>query len=50
MLIGTVTGIDDGNIGHLGGISGRALELVAHHNQVDIVGDHLDGVLESLAL
>lgn len=50
MLVGTVTGIDDGDIRDFGSITRRPFEVMAHNNQVDIIGHHLDGILESLAL
>ena len=50
MLVGTVAGIDDGHGGHLGGILRGTLDVVAHHDDVGIVGDHQDGVFQGLAL
>ncbi len=48
MLVGTISGIDNRNIGHLSGISRRSFEIVAHHDQINIIADHLDRVLEGL--
>ena len=50
VLIGTVAGIDNRDLSHLAGILGRPLEEVAHDDQVGVVGDHLDGVVQALAL
>ena len=50
MLVGAVAGIDHRDVAHLAGIAGRALQRMPHHNDIHVVGYHLDGVLEALAL
>ena len=50
VLVGAVAGIDHGHVGDLGGIFGRSLEEVAHHDEVHVVRHHLDGILERLPL
>lgn len=50
VLVGTVAGIDDRHVGDLGGVAGGAFQVVAHHDDVGVVADHLDGVLQRLAL
>lgn len=50
MLVGPVSGIDDRDGGNLCGIAGGAFQGVAHHNQVGVVGHHLDGVVKEFLL
>ena len=50
VLIGTIAGIDDRDLGHLTGILRSPLEEVTHDDQVGVVGDHLDRVVQVLAL
>ena len=50
MLVGSVSGIDDGHCGHLAGIACSSFQIVAHHDDVGIVAHHLDGVFQRLAL
>ena len=50
MLVGAVAGVDDGHGAHLGGILRCALDIVAHHYHVGIVGHHHDSVFQRLAL
>ena len=50
MLVGTVTGIDDRHAGNFRGILGCALDEMAHHDDVGVVGNHRDGVFQRLAL
>ena len=50
VLMGSVTSIDDGNVCHLCSIAGGSLDVVAHDDDVGIVGNHRDGVLQRLAL
>ena len=50
VLVGSITGIDNGHRRELAGIARRALQVVAHDNQVGIVAHHHDGVFERLAL
>ncbi len=49
MLVGAVAGIYHRHVGHFGGISCRAFEIVAHHDQIHVVAHHLYGVLEGLS-
>ena len=50
MLVGSVAGVYDRSVGHLGGVTGRAFEIVAHDDEINVVAHHLDRVLESLTL
>ena len=50
VLVGSVAGVHDGHVGHLAGIAGGSLQVVAHHDDVGIVAHHLDGILQRLAL
>ena len=50
MLVGSVAGIDDGHGRHLAGILRRPFQVVAHDNDVGIVGHHHDGILQRFAL
>ena len=50
VLVGTVAGVDDGHGGHLGGVDGCSLDVVAHDDDVGIVGHHQDGIFQRLAL
>ena len=47
--MGTVTCIDDGDVGDLGSILGGTFDEMAHHDDVGIVGDHQDGIFQRLA-
>ena len=49
MLVGSVSRIDDGDIGHFRGITGSPLQVVTHDDQIDIVADHQDRILQCLA-
>ena len=48
--VAAVAGIDHGDGGVEGGGLGRALPRGAHHHYIGVAGDHLDGVLQGLAL
>ena len=49
MHVCAVAGVDDRDGSHLAGILRRALDVVAHGDDVGIVAHHQDGVLEGLA-
>ena len=50
MLVSAVAGIDDGDRTHLRGILCGPLNVVAHHDDVGIVGYHQNGVFQRLTL
>lgn len=50
VLVGPVSGVHDGHGGDLRGVAGGALEVVAHDDEVCVVGYHDDGVFQRLAL
>ena len=49
MLVGSVSGIDDGHCGYLAGIACSSFQVVAHHDDVGVVAYHLDGIFQCLA-
>ena len=50
MLVGTVACVHNRDGGHLRGILSCTFDIVAHHDDVGIVGDHEDGVFQRLTL
>ena len=48
VLVGSVAGIDNGYVGHFRGILRSPLDVVAHHDDIGIVGHHGDGVFQRL--
>ena len=50
VLVGSVARIDNGYGGNLAGIASCPFEIVAHDDDVGIVGHHHNGVLQRLAL
>ena len=50
VVVATITGVDDGHLGHLSGGKGRALLGVAHGDDVGVAADGVDGVAHGLAL
>ena len=49
MLVGSVSGIDDGHCGYFAGIACGSFQVVAHYDDVGIVAYHLDGIFQCLA-
>ena len=50
MLVGTITGIDDGYFRHLAGVACCTLQGMTHDDEVGIVAHHDDGVFQRLTL
>jgi hypothetical protein len=48
-LIGSVSGIDDGDIGYFGGVAGSSFQKMPHNDYVGIVGNHFNGVSEGFS-
>ena len=50
VLVCTISCVYNRNICNFGSIAGTALKRMAHHNHIHVVVDHLDCVLQGLAL
>ena len=46
MLVSSVARIDNGNVGNFRGILGCTFYIMAHHDDIGIVGNHRDGVFQ----